>query len=277
MRIQAVLLVASLGMLASPVQAGPLQQKIQRGVFQVKQGLLLGKVSASLLVSNQLKENVRATRATLAELSKKADRVVMSSGKGESAASYYSGDSLLGTATLTKALDQTTLTVRSTSHGNSMQSSSEVFTTGRGALKLIASELALGLAGKKPWQVVQRQIAGELVNGTSTAGTRQVTVTDLGRSDVTSDSMRVEQWLTRGIGAPKNSALPNAPARWRGKAVVGSVDQRTTRYVLDARGQRVPNPDPEAEGRPMRETLRTFNADYHVDPSGEQVLHGQAQ
>jgi hypothetical protein len=277
MRIQTVLLVASLSVLAGPAQAEPLQQKIQRGVFQVRQAALLGKVSASPLVSNQLKGTVKATRGSLSDLRKKADRVVMSSDDGASTASYYSGKTLVGTAVLSKILDQTTLTVTSYFPAHSSQISSEVFTTGRGALKLLASELSLGITGKKSWQLVRQQIAGELVNGTSTAGARQTVVSDIGRSEKTIVNFNVEQWLTRGLGAPKNSALPDAPARWRGKAVVGSFELRTTRYVLDASGRRVPNPDPEAEGRPMRETLGSVNIDYHVDPSGAQVFHAQAQ
>jgi hypothetical protein len=283
MRYPALALAASLALATAPAQAQSLGQKLRQAVFQMQQRSLLGKLGASRMISNPLKGEVQQTAAALAELGRQADRVQMSGARGQSTASYYRGTTLLGKATLTRANNQTSLTV-TTYPGANAESHQEVFTTGRGALKLVAGELAAALSGKKPLQVAIRQIKGELVHGTSTAGRRSTTITDLGRSDLTVTRFRVEQWLTRGLGAPRTSPLPGALPLRDGKAVVGTIEQRESRYVLDAGGQRVPNPDPEAEGRPMRETLRSFRVNYCVgtfggtyyDPFGTPVVQAVA-
>lgn len=275
-RFPALALAAGLALVAAPAQADSLKQKLEQAIFEVQQRSLLGKLGANRMISNPLKGEVQKTRAALSELGRQADRVQMSRTKGESTASYYRGTTLLGKAILSRANNQTSLTV-TTYPGAGAENSLEVFTTGRGALKLVAGELAAALSGKKTWQVAMQQIKGELVHGTSTAGSRSTAVTDLGRSDYTVGNFRVEQWLTRGLGAPKTSPMPGAPALRRGKAVVGTLEQRETRYVLDASGQRVPHPDPEAEGRPMRETLHSFRANYFVDATGVPVFQAVAQ
>lgn len=268
-----VITLAAILSAAAPAQAQPLGQRIQARLLGWQKDRLLRKVGTSPYTSTALKQEVTAARSAIDELQGRSDRVVFERGKG---LLYYQGGSLIGQVAVTRSGDQKTLAV-TTQTGATAQRTQEVFTTGRNALKLVVDELGLGLRGRKEWRFVVNQIRQELKHGTYTAGSESISVEDLGRSDLTDTTHRVELWLARGTGVPRSSEIQDAPARHAGRAVLGRLTSRSYRYVLDAQGNRVPHPDPEAEVRPMRETLSSFAAGYHVDPSGTPVFHAEAQ
>lgn len=240
---------------------------VKHGIVTMQARGLVRGIARSPYTSNELKQEARATHGAIANLRSVATRIEL----GGATARYFSGERLLGTVAREEIGSQRRLKVTTTI--GDISSTREVFRTGRGAVKLVAQELGLGLRGKKPWKVVLSQIRGELKSGSVTAGSRVVDARDIGRSDRTRSVFRVEQWRARGKGLPANASI-EAPARARGKAVVGTWELRETRYTLDAGGNRIPHPDPEAGGKPMRETLASQRLGYHVNPAGKVVYTG---
>jgi len=298
-RVVFALLLGALLIPSPAVAAPPLQRvrtAVQHTLLRLQQRQVLRKVTAGRFTSDTLKQQAGATRLAMGQLGRAADRVELGKDPaGNRSASYFRGQRLLGRTTLERSATGQ-WQVALTSYLATGTQTREVFTTGRGAVALVAQELSLGLRGQKPWSVVLNQIKGELRNGTRTAGARVVDVSDIGRTDRTRSEFRVEQWIARGAGEPRSSAersaqdviargaglakgmepLPGASPR-RGKVVLGSRQLRETRFKLDGAGNRIPHPDPEAGGRPMRETLMSQTQRYFVDGAGRAVFQATAQ
>jgi hypothetical protein len=237
---------------------------------------LIKQVGSSPFTSKTLKQEVQATRRAIRSLERASNRVVVAG----TAKSFYARDKLLGTVEVAPSGPNGRKLTVTRLQPNASSMTNEVFRTrGRGAMKLVVQEMAQGLRGKKPWNVVLNQIRGEMKHATHTAGSRTVEKSDIGRSERTQRQFRVERWLTRGRGVPKNApvALKNAPARHRGKAVIGNWSTKKTIYRLDAGGNRIPHPDPEAAGRHIKDTILSQSLDYHVDRQGRPVFHAVAQ
>jgi hypothetical protein len=262
-----------LGVGATASAKGPLLQKVG---FEVKKQVLLGRVQLSPFASSVLKKEAAGIGAEMASLGRQASRVDLSTSPGNQTATYYRADgSLLGKVELTQpnAFEQS---LALTMTAGKKTTTKEVFRTGRSALKLVSDEVRAASAGKTTWANAKRQILGELVNGTVTAGTRVSTVEDPGLLDKTTTTDRVEQWLARRPGAPNGASIQKAPAKALGRAVIGLYQSESSQNVVK-NGKVVPNDDPEAEGRPQRMPLASQSLNYYVSPKGQPVFSAVAQ